>query len=563
MERAKVFWVLFSFAVMLAVFQCVSVFASWQDNGTPICLFAGNQGGQKITSDGLGGAIITWADNRRGQLDIYAQRVNSSGGIMWADTCVSICELGGDQFDPQIISDGSGGAIITWTDNRSGAGVSNSHIYVQRVDGSGNWLWTNSGVAVCTAAGGQTNPQLTSDGAGGAIITWYDHRISGSAHIFAQRVDGLGVVKWTTDGVAICTVTSGEYGPAITSDGSGGAIIAWDDYRVTSFDIYAQRVDGFGVTKWTTNGVAVCSAPDDQGAPQLISDGAGGAIITWDDLRGSYRDIYAQRVDALGVVKWTTNGVAICKAYEHQVRPCLTSDNVGGAIIAWTDSRVLEETHIYVQRVDALGVVKWTTNGVVVSTATGGESSPQLASDGVEGAIITWRDLQSGNGDIYAQRVDGSGNLKWASVGVAVCNAQGDQLGPVLTPDGTGGVIIAWEDTRNGNHDIYAQRVPAGMADVVLRPAAITALSQSFPNPFNPVTHITFSLAVAGDVSLRIYDIESRLVRSVVDGWREPGVYSEIWDGKDDDGSALPSGVYLYRLETDKFVTTKKMVLLK
>jgi hypothetical protein len=86
---------------------------------------------------------------------------------------------------------------------------------------------------------------------------------------------------------------------------------------------------------------------------------------------------------------------------------------------------------------------------------------------------------------------------------------------------------------------------------------------QSYPNPFNPMCTIRYEIPKAGRVSLRIFDVSGSLVRTLVDAWREPGAYSEVWDGRGDAGKALPSGVYFYRLEAGDFVATRKMVLLR
>jgi hypothetical protein len=64
-------------------------------------------------------------------------------------------------------------------------------------------------------------------------------------------------------------------------------------------------------------------------------------------------------------------------------------------------------------------------------------------------------------------------------------------------------------------------------------------------------------------VKLRVFDVSGALVRTLVDAWREPAEYSEIWDGRADDGSAMPSGVYFYQLEAEKFVDGRTMVLLR
>src|SRR5688572_26445503 len=110
--------------------------------------------------------------------------------------------------------------------------------------------------------------------------------------------------QWRVDGAPICTADRDQSIPAIIPDGQGGAILTWQDYRgwpTTYHGLYAQRMDAGGVPKWSANGVALCTAPSDQLSPSIASDGAGGAIVTWVDDRHSSLtdfDIYAQRVDA-------------------------------------------------------------------------------------------------------------------------------------------------------------------------------------------------------------------------------------------------------------------------
>jgi hypothetical protein len=94
-------------------------------------------------------------------------------------------------------------------------------------------------------------------------------------------------------------------------------------------------------------------------------------------------------------------------------------------------------------------------------------------------------------------------------------------------------------------------------------------LSQNYPNPFNPTTTIKYSLSSVGDgaetlpTTLRIYNVLGEVVRTLVDEPKSPGVYHEVWDGKDDQGKEVASGIYFYRLKAGKFSETKKMVLLK
>ncbi|HAG51817.1 MAG TPA: hypothetical protein DCL42_10875, partial [Deltaproteobacteria bacterium] len=156
---------------------------------------------------------------------------------------VAISTAAGVQYQPTIVTDGSGGAIITWWDLRND--INYPDIYAQRIDATGNVLWTADGVPISTAAGYQYSPTIVTDGSGGAIITWHDYR-SGNYDIYAQRINANGNVLWTTDGVAISTAANNQEWSTIVADGSGGAIITWQDFRSSNYDIYSQRVSGSG-----------------------------------------------------------------------------------------------------------------------------------------------------------------------------------------------------------------------------------------------------------------------------------------------------------------------------
>ncbi len=92
---------------------------------------------------------------------------------------------------------------------------------------------------------------------------------------------------------------------------------------------------------------------------------------------------------------------------------------------------------------------------------------------------------------------------------------------------------------------------------------AVTALHPNVPNPFNPVTEIRFDLAARGAVALRVFDVGGRQVRALVNEARPAGRYKVSWDGLDDSGARVASGIYFYRLDAPAFSASRKMVLLK
>lgn len=424
-------------------------------------------------SDGSGGAIIVYKSCGSGDdCRFYAQRLNASGTKVWSPSGVPVLTTPLTDmmfFDHTIISDGEGGVIITWSDSRDNPDV---EIYAQRINAAGVVQWGADGVMVCGADYSQSNPVITSDGTGGAIIAWIDYREMTNSYIYAQRLNAGGAAQWTTDGVRICNNVANENNPAIASDAAGGAIITFYDDRDhpvygQGTGIYAQRINGSGSIQWGTNAVEVCNEIDYQIDPSIIQDGSGGAIIAWDDQRSGVIKIYTQKINATGGVVWATGGIAVAPSVTTQEYKGakLTTDGSGGAIITWTDVRNNTDFNIYAQRVTVAGTLQWGTGGAAICLATDGQQMQAIAADGSGGAVITWADLRiSGlEPNIYAQRINASGLGQWTANGVVVCSATGAQIDPSIINNGSGKMIIVWVDQRTnlGASDIYAQMVNA------------------------------------------------------------------------------------------------------
>jgi len=132
-----------------------------------------NRYDKDIVYSGYGKAVIVWKDNRNetSGSDIYAQRVNIHGEIFWMKDGIVVCNAPKNQLNPKVIKDGQGGVIIAWADLRNDTDTTNnSAIYAQRVDSSGAILWTDNGVVVCTEEAG-LDIEMISDGQSGAILT--------------------------------------------------------------------------------------------------------------------------------------------------------------------------------------------------------------------------------------------------------------------------------------------------------------------------------------------------------------------------------------------------------
>ena len=209
-----------------------------------------------------------------------------------------------------------------------------------------------------------------------------------------------------------------------------------------------------------TQNLPVCTAENEQRFPVLIADGQGGAIVAWSDARHANRDIFAQRISATGDTHWNENGIPICDLPSSQSWPLIASDTMGGAILVWGDTRHGNQDS-YAQRIDPNGNKLWDADGIPVCTHPTLQDDLNAIADGQGGVIAVWEDWRNGNQDIYAQRIDATGKPLWQANGVPVYTGDGDQYDPVLIADGQGGAIFAWWDISTPDWNIFAQRLSA------------------------------------------------------------------------------------------------------
>lgn len=296
--------------------------------------------------DGLEGVIIAYTDPYD---QISVLKIDTEGNLPWGEDGMSL-NLSGQAYSCGIAGDNSGGVIVAQ------AIYGEDIIGAQRVDSEGNILWQRGGVQAFV--GPAEGAQVVSDGSGGAIIV-FERNIpcddgigSCDSDIYAQRVDAEGKVLWGPDGVPICIGSSKPYEPKIVADGAGGAIIFFEDFE-EGFAICAQRIDANGYKLWPED-VQVWKGT----YYSVVSDDFGGAISVWDER--------AQRLDSTGRKMWGLNGTTAM--LNSRGWYLISADSCGGVLVSWSASRyILDETASYVQRIGAEGDRLWGDKGILLN----------------------------------------------------------------------------------------------------------------------------------------------------------------------------------------------------
>jgi hypothetical protein len=123
-------------------------------------------------------------------------------------------------------------------------------------------------------------------------------------------------------------------------------------------------------------------------------------------------------------------------------------------------------------------------------------------------------------------------------------------------------IVITDNDVNYPNQQIAVHLQNVATTDPFVTPV-VTKLDGNYPNPFNPTTSIRFSTKEAGKVTLMIYNSKGQVVRTLVNEDKKSGNHAAIWNGTDDNGKPVSSGLYLYKMQTGKYTQTKKMMLMK
>lgn len=529
--------------------------AQWNpftDQNTPICTFAGAQKDARIEDDGNGGAFIAWKDYRTGIPDIYVQHIDSNGVILWALDGIGACTDPYDQSTPSLTTDMAGGIIVTWSDWRSGL---ERDIYAQRIDPSGNMLWQMDGAVVTVQIEREHNERIVSDGAGGCIIAF--EKQVGNWDIWAQRLNSAGATMWAPGGVPVSTVNSNKRNPKLQKDKSNGVYICWQDNRNIEYDVYVQRLSSTGVRLWGDSALQVTDAYDDQNNAKIDPDKlSGGIYIAWADQRSaSSNDIYCQRIDSLGNFLWPVNGVGVCVAPNDQSAVDLISNNgIDGVILTWKDERS-GNNDIYAQHLDQSGTALWGFNGKLICGSPTPQINPNLCGDSRGGAIIAYQDSVAGSfWNVSAQRIDTVGNLLWGG-GVVVANAIGSQTSPKNISDGHGGSIFIFEDDRSGEKDMYAHHIGANGISIGIEENNVSILNV-YPNPFTDKFKVQLALKTYVGIHATIHNIAGVEVQNIRIDQEDNGLNKEMTF----DASMLEPGIYFVHLSWEENYTTIKII---
>jgi len=451
--------------------------AQWPTDPTanlPVCTAAGNQDHLQGMNNAQQGMLLGWLDARTAPTALYAQRITKEGDFVW-------------QTDGKFVaSDVNAFSMMPSSEGRTYVAWSQVGVYAQLLDENGDPMWP-APVSLFGGSRMTDGPFVVSYGPLGVVIVAAQVQPTGT-NFWAAKLDTNGNILWTS----LQTEAGEADNIRVLNDLHGGAFVGYD---LDHTDVKLNQVNSGGFWGYgDPRGILVTTSPC---APKylnwILPSGDGSIYVTWSQrnagsgCQGPYDDldIRAQKIDSLARA-WGDSGVAVCELPGDQTQSRIMVNSEAKIFVVWTDyghgDPAATESDIYMQMLgDTLGNAILSPNGVPVCNAPGDQKNPAVLLDGVGGMIVTWQDYRNGTWDIFAQRVDGTGTALWATNGVPISTASGDQTEPTLALVDNGSAICAWVDGRKGSEtDIYAQRVyPDGSLPVVFTTLSATVRERS------------------------------------------------------------------------------------
>ena len=526
---------------------------------------------------------LFWEDNRASK-KIYSNRLSENTFSHFNGNQVSFSDNSSDEVSkPSVISTDYGAYLATFD-----ASVTPKTIRINKISSSLENDWDNMGIAL-TPESDQRDAFLVDLKENGVGIFWSESSRESfipTFDIFFQNVDIDGNKQFSEGGVSIVESDGDDYIQQVIPTPDGSLLIFWIEYAWPASTLKYNKIssDGNVAINWPPNGYSLTNPNSSSGSSKLkvkaISD-TEGVFAVWNQ-DGNFSDIYAQKINWDGLAQWANYGVPVCIADNDQTSISFDIDSGGDlAFIAWEDYRNGMDYDIIGKELSLSSGV-FSDQEIYFSSDTTNQQQPLVTAVAPGEFIIIWEDgrgyynddpLLINGVDLYGSAYISNSGITTGVNGIPIAVEYHDQKKAQMTNYNGADFLLHWVDLRSsGKEDLanyYAKTIRRSeILNVVNDKESLTVpanfeINSAFPNPFNGEIAFDFTVVSSGFIDFKIYDIAGRLVLDQLILNSYAGKNRVSWDGRNQFGELVSSGVYYYQFKLNQYISTGKITYLK
>lgn len=457
------------FTLVLSILLPYLAVSQWSTDpavNNPINTMSGEQAIPKIATCPNGDSYIASFSNENGNYNVRMQRLNAQGVPQWETNGILISDHPQMTWltDWDMTADGSNYAILTFQDIRSGG---NNNVVAYRISPSGTFAWGDDGIMLSNSTAFDASPKVTVTAAGNAVFAWQADDVT-----ILQKVSPSGDLQWGSTGISISESGVTYSWPQLIPVGTDDVILKYfhdvGPPNAPTRLIYAQRYDADGDPVWSSPTI-VSNAGGITAWYQVlpfINDGSDGFFLAWHDQRYGPSQppmVYVQHINSSGQAVFTTNGVAVSSsAYMLTDAELALPDGSSDVYVFYNEVEPVFQSDWGVsgQKISSTGTKLWGASGIQIIPVSGVTTYIEAARSSPTDAVVFYEQYLDGVNIVYkATRIDGSGNYVWPSETVDITTVVSSKVHLDVNEYANNQWIMAWEDDRSGNSDIYAQNI--------------------------------------------------------------------------------------------------------
>ncbi|MDD4309370.1 MAG: T9SS type A sorting domain-containing protein [Candidatus Cloacimonetes bacterium] len=447
-----------------------------------------------------------------------------------------------------------------------------TYAYLQKIDADGNCLFPGGGIILSSTS--SYNNKIYMGFSGEDIyLGWMGYTQPNMLQIMGQRIVG-NQKMWGEHGREIASFSQTFSVDLVSVQGS---YYQWTVENAahdrTDCKVLLVDANGDPAIGWNATGINIVENVSSLEQEFISSGTVENDLVAFIGLtKYDYHPIHAQKIGSSGTRLWQESGVEVDSGANY---PYITDVDYGAETAFVTINQVNDSGNIRIQKLSEAGEILFPIGGSVVASELNYCYDARLEkySDGSYICAFSQNDgawIQ--NRDAFYRQITPVG-IPLGSQPLVLCDERYAQEYPRIAVLGNK-AMLAWNDQRAGimNSEtafsgIWAKTINSGyvsLEDPCETPSVLPVLEANYPNPFNPSTMIAFALPEAGNPLLAIYNLKGQLVKTLVRNKDfAAGKHQVIWNGTDNNGNKVSSGVYFCRLTFNKDSVTRKMVMAK